>query len=68
MMSLAHFEGCLNDVSADYAMDIASSIAIEDGDKTTLSICCEYYVAYDVGDVNKMNECVNKLKEYYRNA
>lgn len=68
MMSLAHFEGCLNDVSADYAMDIASEIAGIDKDKTTLAICCEYYYAKVNSDVNKMNECVNKLKEYYRNA
>ena len=68
MMSLAHFNGCLNDVSRDYAIDIASSIAISDGDKTTLQICCKYYVAFDLNDEATMNDCVNKLKEYYKNA
>jgi hypothetical protein len=64
-MSLAHFEGCQNDVSTEYAMCIAEAIASIDGDEQTLLYYDMYTLCMERKLFDKANDIVNKLKNYY---
>lgn len=61
MMSLAHFRGC-RQVSDNYAIDVASCIAEQDGDEMSLTLCD----AYGITDSQQIKRrIINKLEEHY---
>ena len=68
MMSLAHFEACEKDVSTDYAIDIATVIALKDNDEHALTCCDAYWLCMSRGLVDTAKTIVSKLKEYFKNG
>lgn len=67
-MRLAHFEGCMNDVNVDYAIDIATVIAIMEEDEQALTLCDLYMLCKDRNLHDNTKIVINKLKEHYKNV
>ena len=67
-MSLVHFEGCEQDVSLDYAVDICETIALIDNDEQALNYCDIYRICIERGLTDTANKIIKQLKEYLKNA